>query len=171
MKLIAWAGMTVVLAVILDRVVLYLWSTQVIRFYDAVRSCGPVMPHGPTEDRIGEARVCEPVWGLGPENEMWPVRLMEVKTDWWLVQPGGVTVDGIGGLHLVFYPPASAWSTRVWPQRVNSAYFDEKRYLPKMYYVYEITVEPEKDGTFRVELYHGLQHNKTPLRAEKIRPQ
>ena len=169
-RLLVWASAFVILAVLVDRSTLFIWSFQVIRYYRSLQASLPTAEQPlPSDSAALAARARLPL-SAAPPDAMWPVRLMEVGIRGCLVNPTSVLVDGRGGLHLTFFPPVLAWSTRLWPPNPNRVYFDDALYQPMHYYQYEIAVLQNGGAPVIVELYQGLHHNRSPLSEGQIRP-
>jgi hypothetical protein len=107
----------VVGAVALDRFSLWLWEWRVHRFFAALKEEATLSDGQRAERRTrGE-------WYLlnvsdtnlpRPAMNLYPVAYTEVVLSRpRAVKPSDVIVDGLGGLHLLYFPPATAWSVRL----------------------------------------------------------
>ena len=105
------------LAAVADRGSLYLWEWRVHRFFELLRDEANLSP----EQRSAEW-LRGRWYGLngsgtnppGSARNLYPVAYTEVVLARpGAIQPSDVIVDGMGGLHLLYFPPVTAWSIRL----------------------------------------------------------
>jgi len=157
-------------ALVVDRVTLYVWQWQVIRLYHTLQASVASGEARPPKRPFGYVSIgLEPLVVM-PKSESSPIRYVTLQTDVPLAEPSGITVDGGGGLHLRFLPPALAWTTRVIPRRDPGEHADPVGYDPRLQYQYKISIEPIGTNDVALTLNRGPYHFDEPLKPEDQRP-
>jgi hypothetical protein len=154
---------------VVDRITLYVWQLQVIRFYRSLRATVVAGKAAPPETRFGYISIgLEPLLVM-PKSARWATRFMTLRTDSLLVKPSTITVDGAGGLHLRFLPPPLAWTTWVIPRYDSEHHADPVRFDPRLHYQYKIDIDTS-GAEVAVSLRRGPQHFGDPLEGFELRP-
>jgi hypothetical protein len=158
-----------VCALLLDRLVLYLWAYQVIRLHRSMSDAIAARRHEPISGRYGYvASGLEPLL-IMPKDPRWPVRLVTLQTDRLLSKPSTITVDGAGGVHLRFLPPRVAWTTWVFPRTDPGHHSDPVAADPRLHYQYKIDIDTSSTRA-SVALSRGPYHFAQALTPEESRP-
>jgi hypothetical protein len=153
-----------------DRLVLYTWQLQVLRLYRALRVAAddgeakpPASPYGYVSTGL------EPLLVM-PNRPDSPIRYLTVRTDGFLAKPSTITVDGAGGVHLRFLPPAAAWTTWLIPRTDAGEHADPVSVDPRFEYQYKIEIEPsEHTNAVSVRASRGPGHA-SPVLGEDASP-
>lgn len=170
MKIIVRRGagvflLLLVLAAGLDRCSLWLWEWRVHRFFNALHH------EASASWKQRDAMWARGEWyrlnvsaarPSGSARSLYPVDYTEVVLD----RPGGikpsdVIVDGLGGLHLRYFPPATVWSIPVrhlfsgsedplWSARCRQSYSIDIQW-------YGETATSPRPAHALVRLVHGVQ--------------
>ena len=157
-------------ALLVDRITLYLWQLQVIRYFHALQRSATSSESKPSSTPFGYVSLgLEPLLVM-PKSSHWPVRYMTLQTDVPLAKPSTITVDGEGGLHLRFLPPPFAWTTRIVPRSDPGEHADPVLADPRLYYQYKITIEPIGTEEVAVTLTRGPYHFAEPLSPREQYP-
>jgi hypothetical protein len=160
----------VLAALVVDRVALYVWQVQVIRFYRSLHRTLAAGHAKPPDMRFGYvASGLEPLLVMPKSSDRFPVRYLTLRTDDLLVKPNTITVDGAGGLHLRFLPPPLAWTTAIIPRGGFWHHADPVDLDPRLYYQFTLDVESLDSGV-SVILDRGPYHFDKPLSAGELKP-
>ena len=155
---------------LVDRIVLYLWATQVIQLYRGMQSAVQREEHRPPETRFGYVSVgLEPLLVM-PKDERWPIRYLSIHTDRILAKPNGIVVDAAGGVHLRFLPPLAAWTTWLIPRTDPGHHADPVGADSRLHYQYRIDIEPTPSDSATVTLRRGPHHFSDPLKSHELHP-
>ena len=158
-------------ALLVDRLALYVWQLQVIRLFRSMRAVVARGEDKPPRQRFGYISIgLEPLLVM-PKHPKWPIRYVTVRTDTAFAKPSTITVDGAGGIHLRFLPPAIAWTTWLIPRRDPGEHADPVSYDSRLQYQYKIDIEPDdtSDRVF-VMLGRGPYHFYERTLPESTRP-
>lgn len=149
-------------ALLVDRAVLFWWGYRVLSLYHAVERD---LPRGSKRTFTEADWKSPPIAGMVlKEASASPVTVVWLSFERTTLRPDRMFVDTSGSLNLFFYPPKAAWTTLLYPRNPNSVYWDKQLYQPKLYYMYRLVVDRgEASGEPRALLYRGLQHSPEPL--------
>ena len=160
----------IVAALVVDRVTLYLWQVQVIRYYQSLQRSAAAGEAKPPASPYGYVSIgLEPLLVM-PKHAQAPVRYLTLQTDVLLAKPNTITVDGDGGLHLRFLPPPLAWTTRAIPRSDPGEHADPVSVDWRLAYQYKIDIEPIGATDVAVTLTRGPGHFAQPLSPGEQRP-
>lgn len=160
-----------VAALIVDRAVLYTWSTSVLRQYQRYRFSALEVAARKGAQRTSpspEQDIAPPLWSkdmvVEPRPRSNPNVLIALEPA--LARPNLVVVRGYV-VSLMYFPPSLAWSTRLWPLRPTTyGYF-----RPQEHYGYQIDADftpsfgPPRFTLFRLDGSERRQlppHTHTP---------
>ncbi len=125
----------------------------------------------PPQSRFGYVSIGLETLLVMPKHPKAPIRYVTVRTDMALARPSTITVDGAGGVHLRFLPPAIAWTTWLIPRRDPGEHADPISSDSRLQYQYKIDIEPS-DTSDRVDvmLARGPYHFYDHTLSESTRP-
>jgi hypothetical protein len=154
-RIIAIGVCLIVVALVTDRLALFVWRSRVLSFFHALQAASA--KHVNWIEPVRE----NPLLSWSTRGNLWPVPLLEVSLRGPV--PDTVTVDGNGGLNLFYTPPLLAWSRHVpwaYARRPNSG-SDEFPYND-VYMIKIRTIEGNPPGRVlalpNVILDHGLPY-------------
>ena len=133
----------IAVALLIDRIALYLWAASVLRQFQHYRSAVESAQSGPA---ISLTEITEPpIWisgirtpNAGPPHNAFEACNYLLSLEPSLARPSVVSVKGLE-LSLTYMPPAAAWTTRIFPLRPHGLPY--RYYRPQDYYAYEISAD------------------------------
>lgn len=160
---------TLIAALAVDRITLYLWQFEVIRLFHLLQASAASGQAKPPKTPYGYLSIgLEPLLVM-PKSDQWGTRYVTLQTDVPLAKPNTITIDGGGGLHLRFLPPPLAWTTRIVPWSNPGEHADPVDDDPRLHYQYKITIEPFGINDVTVALTRGPSHFADSLKAKDQR--
>jgi hypothetical protein len=134
----------IAVALLVDRIALYLWAVSVMHQFQHYRSVvqSAQSASGPA---ISLMEMTEPpVWiasarppNMPPRNAFEACNYM-LSLEPSLARPSVISVKGLE-LSLTYMPPAAAWTTRIFPLRPHGLPY--RYYRPQDYYAFEISAD------------------------------
>ena len=160
----------IVAAVAVDRAVLYFWQVQVFGFHREIVSAIKKGVAVPTPGKYGFLASGLEQFLVMPKDDRSPVRYLTVRTDRLLLKVESVTVDGGGNLHLRFFPPTLAWTTRWFPRADYTHHGDPVEVDSRYHYQFTLDVFVSRSASPEVELRQGEFHFAPPLADAELKP-
>ncbi len=147
-----------VVAVLVDRVSLYVWGLGVRSFFRSLDQSAAILASRPASsgsvDQLAWDRVLLVITADGPSG----LSFMAAS-----VRPDYIQLER-QGVKLWFFPPALAWTTRLFPAE-SAVAGGLQGYRPVEHYQYMLVVEGSRPV---VRLFVGQEHQPVPVTA--IRP-
>lgn len=161
-------AVAVLLAILVDRIVLYAWGLGVITFY---RTLDQSLALASTSKEVGS--ITDMTSGdvqLMFQSYPPPERPMHVGFEHSIVRPDHIRIDSSNGIHLWYLPPVLAWTTRLYPPYGGSG-SRPKSYRPVDYYQYDLVIRMASDTQKpMIELYRSQQRVPPTTRRPDVFP-
>lgn len=153
-----------------DRLVLFVWQLQVFSFHREIVSAIKKGIAVPTPGKYGFLATGLEQFLVMPKDDRWPARYLTVRTDRLLLKVESVTVDGGGNLHLRFFPPTLAWTTRWFPRADYTHHGDPVEIDSRYHYQFTLDIFVSRSAGPEVELHQGEFHFTPPLTDTELKP-
>jgi len=168
-RLIVLLAACVVGSLVVDRIALYVWQLQVLRLYHDITTAIQENRATPQAGKTGFVAFGTESFLVMPRDQRWPARYVTVRTDRALLNVNSVTVDGAGDLHLRFFPPFLAWTTRLFPRDSYTHHGDPTGLDPRFHYQFKLDLSLSSPGPESATLQRGEYHFAAPLQGADLR--
>jgi hypothetical protein len=142
-----------VVALIVDRLALLVWRFRIERYAQQLRESAGQLRTGKSGPHIAS------LMSWSGDQDSWAVPLLEVQYGG--PEPSIITVDGNGGLNLMYLPPTLAWTRHVpWAYNRHPMQGSDTYPYNDVYHLQIFTLEGRPGGKVlaspTVALEHGL---------------